>query len=289
MRTPLGCSILIAVVLGGGAGCKKKSQAAADAGATISTVADASASATAAPPDAGPGADAAIASAFFPARLGDKQGVILAEQPGGSVEGIADGTLVDIGEVSESSMGSEGDSMAEVSAGGKTAKVPMIRLMREQSIQRSPDGKFAVLSQIESCGDLCHTMHFLVAADGRRVRLGDGVVDVVVAWKKDGSELAVGSGHLWIVTLADLSVRKVETYTAPIYGPDGTLYARDHDGSAFIVAGSGAPKRVWQAPPREPSEVELDEYGADDPDPVRFDDKGQPIYEPEYVGPPGGE
>lgn len=290
MRTSLGCSILI-VVLGGGAGCKKQSQqvaAPADAGAPLAP-ADASAVATAPPPDAGSSADAAVASSFFPARFADKQGVILAEQRGGSVEGIADGTVVTIGEVSESMMGSEGDSMAEVSADGKTAKVPMIRLLREQSIQRSPDGKFAVLSQIESCGDLCHTMHFVIAADGRRVRLGDGVVDVVVAWKKDGSELAVGSGHLWIVTLSDLSVRKVDAYTAPAYGPDGTLYARDHDGSAFIVGGAGAPKRVWKAPPKEPSELELDEYGADDPDPVRFDDKGQVIYEPEYLGPPGGE
>jgi hypothetical protein len=299
VRTRLGWSILMLVVLGDGAGCKKRSEevAASDAGSASagSTSAGSTSagstipgSATASHEDAGSSRDAAAAAAaFFPARFGEKQGVILADVRGGSVEGIADGTVVAIGEINEASMGSEGESTAEVSAAGKTAKVPMIRLLREESIQRSPDGRFAVLSQIESCGDLCHTVHFLIAADGRRVKLGDGVVDVVVAWKKDGTELAVGSGHLWIVSLVNLSVRTVDAFTAPAYGPDGTLYARDHQGSAFIVGSAGAPRRVWQAPEQEPSD--LDEYGADDPDPIRFDDKGQPIYEPEYVGPPDGE
>ena len=238
--------------------------------------------------DAGAGSPpAAAGAAFFPDKLAEKQGVILADTRGGTVEGIADGTVVDIGEMNEAMMGSEESSTAAVTANGRTVKVPMIHLLREASIQRSSDGKFAVLSQIESCGDLCHSMHFIVAADGRRVRLGDGVADIVVAWKKDGTEVAVGSGHLWIVALDDLTVRNVESYTAPAYGPDGTLYVRDHDGSAFIVAGAAAPRRVWKAPPVEPSGD--DEYGADDPDPVRFDDRGKPIYEPEYVGPPGGE
>jgi hypothetical protein len=47
-------------------------------------------------------------------------------------------------------------------ARGRTAKVPMIHLLREASIQRSPRGTFAVLSQIETCGDLCHSMHFIL-------------------------------------------------------------------------------------------------------------------------------
>lgn len=288
--------MVMVFALGVATGCKKSEEAppaqAGSKGAAIPADAGAapvSGVATGSPiADAGSGSPAAPAgAAFFPDKLDEKQGVILADTRGGTVEGIADGTLVDIGEMNEASMGSDESSTATVTAGGKTSKVPMIHLLREASIQRSPDGKFAVLSQIEHCGDLCHTMHFIVAADGRRARLGDGVVDVVVAWKKDGTEVALGSGHLWIIALDDLAVRKVETYTAPAYGPDATLYVRDHDGSAFIVAGAAAPKPVWKAPAREPSDD--DEYGADDPDPVRFDDKGAPIYEPEYVGPPGGE
>jgi hypothetical protein len=286
------------IALGVAAGCRKKGDEAvppAQAGSTgpaSSSTPDAAApavsgTATGSPGEDGGSAPPAPEAAFLPAKLGEKQGVILADTRGGTVEGIADGTVVDIGEMNEAMMGSDESSTASVTAGGKTVTVPMIHLLREASMQRSPDGKFAVLSQIESCGDLCHSMHFIVAADGRRARLGDGVVDIVVAWKKDGTEVAVGSGHLWIIALDDLTVRKVESYTAPAYGADGMLYARDHDGSAFIVAGAAAPRRVWKAPPKEPSED--DEYGADDPDPVRFDDKGVPIYEPEYVGPPGGE
>lgn len=45
------------------------------------------------------------AAAFYPAKLGEREGIILADKRGGAVEGIADGTKVDVVAVKESESG----------------------------------------------------------------------------------------------------------------------------------------------------------------------------------------
>jgi hypothetical protein len=222
-----------------------------------------------------------VKAGFLPATIAEQKGVVFAETAGAAVEGIPDGTLVDVTDRSESGMGMD-DASYEVSYQGKTVKLAGARLVTEDGLQRSPDGKLAVFSIIESCGDLCHSVIYVIAADGRRAKVGDGVADLVVAWRKDGAEVAIGSGMLHLVDTATLAVRDVEKYTAPAYGPDGTLYVRDHEtGSAFTIAGTDKPKRVW----KNPEKLEHDEYGAEDPPPVTFDAKGAPEFELPSYGP----
>jgi hypothetical protein len=227
----------------------------------------------------------AAATSFIPAKLDEKKGIAFAETQGGTVEGkgadgakvpIKDGTLLDVAEVKEADMSSGPDpASVDVTIGGKTVSVPAANVLLESTLTRSADNKFAVFTFIDSCGDLCHTMLFVLSAEGKRAKLGDGVADRVVAWRKDGKELAVGSGTLWLVALPDLTVKNIENYTAPAYAPDGTLYVRDQAGSAFTLAADGKAKRVW----KNKQKREEDEYGADDPGPVEFDSTGKPKYE----------
>jgi hypothetical protein len=224
----------------------------------------------------------------IPAKLGDKQGVIFAETAGGTVAGkgdggatvaIPDGAPVEIVAENEAMMGGgDEDASADVLYQGKKLTVPAIRLLVEGALERSPDGKLAVFSTIVSCGDLCHRELYVLAADGRRARLGDGVADVVVAWSKDGKQAAVGSGQLWLIDIATLRVTPHESYTAPAYAPDDTLYIRDQDGSAYILAAGSQPRLVYKAE-KDEAEPEEDDYGADDPMPVEFDAAGKPEFD----------
>ena len=227
---------------------------------------------------------------FLAAKLDDKHGVVFAETRGGTVEAtgaggaktsIADGTVAEIAAVKEADMSSSEDATVDVVVDGQPVTVPAARVLLEANLLRSPDGAVALFSVIESCGDLCHTIHYVIATDGRRAKLGGGVADVVAAWRPDGTQAAIGSGNLWLVNLPELAVREVADFTAPAYAPDGTLYVRDHDGSAFTGVDGGKPKRVWKA---EPLESEEDDYGADDPPPVEFDAAGKPSFE--LPGPP---
>jgi hypothetical protein len=222
---------------------------------------------------------------FLPARLAAHTGIAFAETQGETIDApgangqgrsIADGAEVSIKAAREVEMGDSDEATVDVIAEGETLTLPAARVLREGNLTRAPDGSFAVFDVIESCGDLCHTAIYLVARDGRRVRLGGGVVDLVVAWRSDGKEVAIGSGSLWIVSLPALAVRQLPEYTAPAYSPDGTLYVRDQHGSAFTVGAKVELK--WRAPPSPPPEE--GDHGADDPPPVRFDAAGKPSFEP---------
>jgi hypothetical protein len=274
------------LIAGMSAGCKEKAKSSPDPGpATGAATATAPAPAIDA---AAPAPDAAAApAAFLPAKLDAKQGVLFAASAGGTVEAktadggtkaLADGTVVEITEVREAEMGDDAGAIA-ITSGGVAYTVGVHEVLREDALRRSADGALAVFHVITSCGDLCHSSAWVVAADGKRAALGDGVADLAVAWRPDGTELAVGSGGLWLVGLPELAVRPVEGYTAPAYAPDGTLYVRDHDGSAFTGAGGAdKPKRAWKAPKRPPPDPDEGDYGADDPKPVTFGADGKPSF-----------
>jgi hypothetical protein len=277
-------SIAIAIGLAAfAAGCKEKAkQAPAATTAATTPAVDAAAAA--------PAPDPVKPSAFLLAKLDAKQGVLFAAEPGGTIEGksasgavekLADGTVVEVGEIVEPDM-SSGDTppTAQVTVDGKTYTVRTQDVLTEGNLARSPDGTAAVFSVITGCGDLCHTAAWIVNSAGKRASLGEGGVDTVTAWRKDGKEVAIGSGGLVIVTLPDLTVRTLDRYTAPAYGPDGTLYVRDHDGSAFTLGVNDKATRVWKAPKQQPadSDEEEGEYGGDAPTPVTFDPAGKPKY-----------
>lgn len=269
-------AIIVAMLLA--PACKKETKPQASAGSAATHVGSGSAagSADTTPP--------AAPTTFLPPKLAEGEGIVFAETKGGSAEltaadgsktKLADGARVKVTRHGEADMGDQEPITHEVEVDGKKGTLPAARVVTESGLKRSPDGKFAVFVADEQCGDLCHTKLFILTADGTRKELGDGVVDVAVAWHEDGAQAAVGSASLWLVTLPSLEVNAIESYTSPSYAPDGTLYVRDHGGSAFILA-NGTAKLAWKAPEKK---ADPDDYGAEQPPPIEFDAAGKPKLE----------
>ncbi|HEU5056675.1 MAG TPA: hypothetical protein VFU21_09110, partial [Kofleriaceae bacterium] len=277
-------------------GCEKKAdepkqeapaEAEAKAKAPAAEAPPAAATPVAATPDA-------AAPPFLPPAIDKKSGIIFAEKAGGTVKGIKDGTVVEVVGESGGAVADMADATVTVKHEGRKVKLRADRVLRDidvEQIRRSPDNQYAVFSPIYACGDVCHSVLWLISArDGKRVKLGEGGPDVEVAWHPKGGTVAAGSGGLWIVSLADYKVKELEEYTSPAYSPDGTLYVRDHEGSAFIV-GKGKPKKVWDAGGGddggdEGADEEEDVRGVDDPRPVRFEG-GKPEFGLDYI--PAGQ
>jgi hypothetical protein len=259
-----------------------KSAAAATPSAGAALDGSPPAAAVAGPPDAAP-------APFLPPSIDEKSGIIFADKPGGTVKGIKDGTPVAVVGESETGVGSMADSTVTIKVDGKKLTLGAGHVLRDgtvDAIHRSPDNKHAVFAPIVACGDMCHTELWMInATDGTRVKLGEGGPDVNVAWHPKGGTAAVGSASLWIVSLADYKVKALDDFLSPSYSPDGTLYARAHDGDAFTI-GKGKPVRVWDAGDVDPSTGEAKVEGEDDdeevyadaPKPVEFVD-GKPDYD----------
>lgn len=136
------------------------------------------------------------------------------------------------------------------------------------AIHRSPDNQHAVFAPIYACGDVCHSVIWLIrAADGKRVKLGEGG----------------GSASLWIVSLADFKVKAMDDYRSPAYSPGGVLYVRDERGSAFTI-GKGKPVKVWDSGAGEGESEEEEEMDTDEPKPVDFVD-GKPKFDLDWYPP----
>lgn len=274
------------VLLAGLAGCgntseeKKQGEPAAAKAPSAETppaTAEPPAAPVTAPPDAAP-------PDFLPAAIDKKSGIIFAEKAAGLVKGIKDGTTVEVVGESGGAVGDMADATVTIKHDGKKVKLRADRVLRDTDhdlIRRSPDNLHAVFSPLYACGDMCHSVLWLISAkDGKRVKLGEGGPDINVAWHPKGGTVAVGSGQLWIVSLADFEVKPMKDYTSPAYSPDGTLYIRDHKGSAFTL-GKGKPAKVWDAGDEGEEEGE-DEMDVEDPRPVEFKD-GKPSYDLHYM------
>ena len=239
------------------------------------------------PPVAAPPPDAAPPD-FLPAAIDKKSGIVFATRAGGTVKGIKDGTTVEVVGESGGAVADMADATVTIKHEGKKVKLRADRVLRDidlEQIRRSPDNLHAVFSPIYACGDVCHSALWLITArDGKRVKLGEGGPDVNVAWHPKGGTVAVGSGQLWIVSLADYKVKSMDEYTSPAYSPDGTLYVRDHKGSAFTV-GKGKPTRVWDAGDEGETtdeDDEMHEMDVEDPRPVEFKN-GKPSFDLHYT------
>jgi hypothetical protein len=273
--------VLMAGLVGCGNKADEKTQGApAEAKAAVAeappVTAEPPAAPVPAPPDAAP-------PDFLPVAIDKKSGIVFADKAGGMVKGIKDGTIVEVVGESGGAVGDMADATVTIKHEGKKAKLRADRVLRDtdiEQIRRSPDNQHAVFSPIYACGDMCHSVLWLISAkDGKRLKLGEGGPDVNVAWHPKGGTVAVGSGALWIVSLADYKVKPMKDYTSPAYSPDGTLYVRDHKGSAFTV-GTGKPARVWDAGDEGEGEDEED-MDVEDPRPVEFKD-GKPSFDLHY-------
>lgn len=263
--------IALIVLLLAGCSKKKKTEEApppAPASGSVVAVVDA------APPPP------AAKTEVLPAKIEDKRGIVFAEKQGeqvtATVKGqsvmIPDGTNVEIASEKEGMAGSGEDATVTVKYEGKEVELKADRVLVEGALSRSPDGKHAVFTVITTCGDLCHSSIYLVSADGKRTKLGEGGPDSTVAWSTD--KVAVGNHGLWIATLADHAVESPEGYTSPSFAPDGTLYVRDLDGSAFKREGGKfvLAKKIKKKKPADPEMMD-----DEDPEPVTFEN-GKPKF-----------
>jgi hypothetical protein len=240
---------------------------------------DADASATDAPvADAPP--PAPVFSLAAP--LGEHVGVILAEQPGGTVSlhpesgpdvALSDGERVNF--VDDNVGVGGGDATAVVEARGVRGNVPNARVVTEARLQRATTGGAMVFSAVFSCGDFCHGEVWLLHAEGQRTRITQNAgPSVVTAWRPDGARAAAGSGGLWVVTAADGHVETMGDYTAPAYAPDGALFVRGAgaDDAVFALTDGAPPRRVFAPAGRVPRANP--EVPREDPAPVAFEQEG---------------
>ena len=240
-------------------------------------------------------ADAAVPEApralwlgIFDGPLPPDAGVALAATPDASVtltstdapttrRAIPDGTRVTVRE--EGYGVGQGDARCEVEVADARGFFPNASVLTEERLHRSADRRWAVFHAVESCGDFCHAQVVLLGASGARRRLcGDEPCEgpeVVVAWRPDGREVAVGGWALRVVSLPSMEPREVpDGFTAPTYGPDGALYARHTGGddAVYELPRNGTPRRVLGARGHVPGSTGEGAFLA--PMPVTFDHTG---------------
>lgn len=194
----------------------------------------------------------------FTAQPGEK---ITAQPAGGKGKGVvlSDGDEV---QIEDNGVGvGDGEAVATIRVGKRKLTLPGVNLISEESLQRSPDGKWAVLMTMSGCGDVCHGVAWLLGP-AVRVRFSEDVgPEIQVSWRPDGGEVAVGgAGHVHVIALPEAKVVKQGEFEAPAYAPDGRLFMRGPGESDAVhqwIRG-GKPRRVLavrgQPPPLEEGE-----------------------------------
>lgn len=165
------------------------------------------------------------------------------------------------------------DTVASIVARGKKATVPNDRVITEERLHRSPDERWAIFSALTSCGDFCHAAGWLLGAETRvLITKDDFGTDVVAAWRSDGTEVAVGSRALYLVSLPGGVVTRFDGFCAPAYDANDRLFVRSCGASDAVYewVRGGKPRKILVAagkPPESDPESPTD-FG--DPEPVEF-------------------
>jgi hypothetical protein len=201
----------------------------------------------------------------------DRANGTVVAKAGGKGVSLRDGDIVKFIE-DNSGIGMGEDTFAEVILNGKKLTVPNQHLILEKRLERSPDGQWAVFSTYTSCVDFCYATGWLLGP-AVRIRLSEHEFgpDLVVAWRKDGKQVAVGSRGLYLVSLPDGKVTDAREFTAPAYSPDGRLFVRgngESDDAVYEWIPEGKPRKILAfrgSPP--PMETDTD---PGDPMPVTF-------------------
>lgn len=237
---------------------------------------------SAAPDNGAEPPDNNVVDLLAPLTKGD-QGRVFSETPGGAVTAKAAGKPLalkdgeDIKYLNDNGgIGMYEKAVAKVIARKQKVTVPNGQVVVEHRLHRSPDRKWGVFSATIECGDLCHANGWLFGPGVRRRLSVDGFgMDVVVAWRADGKQVAIGSSTLFLVSLPDATPTQATRFTAPAYAPDGRLYVRGNgsDRSAsdavFEWIADGKPRKVLAMPGAPPTSEGL-EWDRGDPDPVTF-------------------
>jgi hypothetical protein len=254
-------------------------------GVATSASLDASAVASDAATDARDAAPSPQALSIFGAPLAEGVGLIIGASRGATVtltpeqSGVAPIDLRDGERVryldDDAQMGVDRGT-ARIEARGVEGRVPNGAVITEERLHRSPDGRWAVFSTIESCGDYCHAGLALLSATERRDLCEHELCagpEIVVAWSADGQRLAVGSHQLTIVSLATQAIRRIEQRSSPAFSRDGRLFVRGitEDDGVFEVT-DAAERRVYSA--RGRARVSTVDVPIGPPTPVVFEQDG---------------
>jgi hypothetical protein len=255
----------------------------ATTGAAARAAPDASVIATDAATDAT--APSLQALSIFGAPLAEGVGVIFSadanatitltpERPGAAPIELRDGERVRYVDDDAQMGNSEGTALIE--ARGVQGRVPNGAVITEGRLRRSPDGRWAIFSTIESCGDYCHAGLVLLSAGARRDLCEHEQCagpEIGVAWSADGQRLAIGSEQLVIVSLATQSIRRIEQRSSPAFSRDGRLFVRGitEDDGVFEVT-DAADRRVFGA--RGSARVSTVDVPIGPPAPVVFEQNG---------------
>jgi hypothetical protein len=226
------------------------------------------------------------------APLPEGQGRVFGDAPDGTVKGsvggkpfelegggnpfdLKDGEMVKFVD-DNSGIGMGEETVARVVARKKKVNAPNGRIILENRLHRSPDGKWAVFSAFTDCGDFCYANGWLFG-NGLRLLLSAGGFgpDVTVAWRADGKEVAVGSRALFLVSLPDGKVTHSDDLTSPAYGPDSRLFVRASGAGSDAVyewVRGGKPRKILTMRGGPPQSEEG--FDAGDPAPVTFASDG---------------
>ncbi|MCA9515145.1 MAG: hypothetical protein KC635_09405 [Myxococcales bacterium] len=218
--------------------------------------------------------------------LGPNEGIILTAEPGGTVEmralesgktlTLKDGARVRFQE--EFAEVGAGRAEAHIVAEGEVGVVPNDAVVTEARLVRLPNG-VALFKAVRTCEAYCQARLTLVDADGARIPITEDARDgkLLVAPNGTGGVIAIGREGLWVATLRTGKVKHWDDFTAPAYGPDGTLVVRGvgANDAVFEIGEFGQGVLIAQ----EPGVVPANEADGAFPDPERvaFEDGGKTI------------
>jgi hypothetical protein len=205
--------------------------------------------------------DTSATRSVFEGPLAQGVGVIFVADPTASVtltpeqRGVAPIALRDGEPVryleDDAMMGVE-EGTALIEARGVRGRVPNGAVITEERLRRSPDGRWAVFSAIESCGDFCHSGLRLLSREQRR-DLCDAPLCAgpapIVRWSADGRTLVIDSHGVRVISLGTLAVRSVSSVGSPVFSPAGRLFVRGvtEDDGVFEVTDAPEPRRLFGA------------------------------------------
>lgn len=232
-----------------------------------------------APPEPPPEREVAPEPVETPAKpvISGKQGVVFSPDgkpvelrvlATGATIPVEDGTPLEL--IAEQSGPGFGRAEAEVVIGGDKGVLPNVAAMVGERVRTSPASKVTIFFATSRCSPICSAEVWGLHADGRRVMLGDGVIDPVVAFSPDGLQAAVGGGGLWLLLVGTWRTLHYGEFTAPAFAPDDALFVRHHGTSdtVFQLFFGGQAALVVTVPGKPATE---------EPIPVTFEDGGATV------------
>jgi hypothetical protein len=134
------------------------------------------------------------------------------------------------------------DAVATVNVRGQEIKVPNDQVATADRTYRSPDGKWAIIATTQTCDGGCRGVGWLLGKS-LRARFSTYMQSgAQVAWRKDGTEVAIVSGGLYVISLPDGALTTSPESGAPSYTRSGKLMIAPVGGEAYAFSRDDHPQ-----------------------------------------------